>query len=119
MANEMQMIDFIESGIRAEVLRQKSIANNIANMNTPGYRRTDVQFEELLEKEIGKGKRGDVRDLTGEVFKPMSTKVKGNGNDVSLEMEVGQMVKNSLRHQAYTNMLKKKYQQIQLAIRTT
>ena len=45
------------------------------------------------------------------------TQVKSNGNDVNLEMEVGQMVKNSLRHSAYVKILSKKYQQIQAAIK--
>ncbi len=42
--------------------------------------------------------------------------MKSNGNDVSLEAEVGRMVKNSLRHTAYIRLLRKKYSQIELAI---
>jgi flagellar basal body rod protein FlgB len=42
--------------------------------------------------------------------------VKSNGNDVSLETEVGQMVKNTLRHKTYVRLLNKKYHQIELAM---
>ena len=49
---------------------------------------------------------------------PMKTPVKPNGNDVSLENEVGQMVENSLRYKLYVKLLNKKYQQMESAIQT-
>ena len=39
-----------------------------------------------------------------------------NGNDVMMETEVGEMVKNSLLHQTYTLLLKKKYEQMRAAM---
>lgn len=42
--------DLLQSGLKAEMLRQKAIAGNVANMETPNYRRVDVRFEELLAK---------------------------------------------------------------------
>ncbi len=44
------------------------------------------------------------------------TQLKQNGNDVSLEKEVGEMVKNTLKYKTYIRLLKKKYLQIELAI---
>jgi len=44
MSKVSGITDFIEAGIKAENLRQKSIANNIANLETPNYRRIDVKF---------------------------------------------------------------------------
>ena len=41
------IVDVVEAGIKAESLRQKTIANNVANLQTPGYRRVDVKFKEL------------------------------------------------------------------------
>jgi len=48
MPKTNNIIDFLEAGIRTESLRQKAIASNIANLETPGYRRLGVKFEELL-----------------------------------------------------------------------
>ena len=39
-----------------------------------------------------------------------------NGNDVNLETEIGQMVRNSLLHKAYIRLLNKKYMQIERAM---
>ncbi len=117
MAGDMQMIQMVEAGIKAEAARQKAIATNIANMNSPGYRRIDVRFEELLAKALKKGDKVDLLTIEPEVYQPNKTNIKANGNDVSLDMEVGEMVKNSLRHKLFVTVLKKKYQQMQSAIR--
>ena len=116
MAKTSNIVDFLEAGIRAENLRQKAIASNIANLETPGYRRIDVKFEELLAKALDSSGAADFRDIEPKIHKPKQTPVKANGNDVTLEVEIGNMVKNTLRHKAYIRLLSKKYSQIELAI---
>lgn len=111
------MFNLLETGIRAESLRQKAIADNVANLNTPGFKRNDIRFEELLSKAMNSGGTVDLNEVQPEIYKPMTTPVKGNGNDVSLEHEVGEMVKNSLKHKALTLILKKKYMQMETAMR--
>lgn len=110
------IVDLIDAGIKAETLRQKAIANNIANLETPGYRRIDVKFEELLAKCLRSSKEFDISEIEAQIYQPKQTPVKSNGNDVNLEIEVGQMIKNTLRHKAYIRLLSKKYNQIELAI---
>jgi len=116
MSKTNSVIELIEAGVRAESLRQKAIANNIANLETPGYRRIDVKFEELLAKFTDSSGAVDLGKAEPQIYQPGQTPVKSNGNDVNLESEVGQMIKNTLRHTAYIRLLNKKYQQLQLAI---
>ena len=116
MSKTNTILDFLEAGLRAESLRQKAIANNIANLKTPGYRSIDVKFEELLAKALDSPGAVDFNEIKAQLYQPKTTPVKSNGNDVSLEAEVGRMVKNSLRHKAYIRLLSKKYHQIALAI---
>lgn len=116
MAKINNVLDMIELGIRAETLRQKTIASNVANMETPGYRRVDVQFQDLLAKAMNASGSVDMKDVEPEVYQPENTVVKSNGNDVSFEVEVGQMVKNTLRHKTYIRLLQKKYAQLELAM---
>ena len=110
------MIDLLEAGIKAEGLRQKTIAGNIANIETPGYRRFDISFEETLAKALGSSGTLDPDELEPEIYQPMNTPLRSNGNDVNLETEIGELVKNSLRHTAYVRILRKKFSQIQAAI---
>jgi flagellar basal-body rod protein FlgB len=116
MSETNGIFDCLEAGIRAESLRQKAIANNIANLETPGYRRIDVKFEELLAKALKSPGAVELSELEPQIHQPQTTLVKSNGNDVNLESEVGQMVKNSLRYKAYIRLLNKKYNQIELAM---
>jgi len=116
MSKTNSIIDYIEAGIKVESLRQKAIATNIANLETPGYRRLDVKFEELLARALDSPGRVELSEIEAGIYQPKQTPVKSNGNDVNLETEVGEMVKNTLRHKAYIRLLKKKYNQMELAI---
>lgn len=111
-------IELLQAGIKAEYLRQKAIASNVSNIETPGYRRVDVNFEDVLAKAVDKDGQFDPADIEPEFYNPKNTPVKANGNDVTLESEVGQMVQNSLRHKAYVRILSKKYSQMTMALQT-
>ena len=116
MSKAESILDIINAGIKAETLRQKAIANNIANLETPGYRRIDVKFEELLARCLRSSGEFELSEVEAEIYQPKNTPVKSNGNDVNWESEIGQMIKNTLRHKAYIRLLSKKYNQIELAI---
>ena len=118
MSQVSNIVDFLEVGIRAESLRQKAIANNVANLKTPGYRRVDVKFEELLAKSLGSDGSADLEEAVPQLYVPKETPVKSDGNDVSLEGEVGEMMKNTLRHKLFVRLLQKKYAAMQAAINT-
>ena len=118
MSKANSIIDLIEAGIRAESLRQKAISNNMANLETPGYHRIDVKFEELLAKCLNSRETTNLSKIMPQIYRPEQTPVKPNGNDVSYENEVGHMIKNTLRHKAFIRLLDKKYRQIALAVGT-
>lgn len=116
MSETNNIMDLINAGIRAENLRQKAIARNFANFETPGYRRVDVTFKELLKACSGSSNGGDINKAEPEFYEPRQTPLNAKGNDLSLETEVGSLIKNSLKHKAYVRILNKKYAQIELAI---
>lgn len=118
MVHDSNIMGLLEAGVRAEGLRQQSIANNIANLQTNGYRRTDVNFEEVLNKAIRGNKPLTSDALQVGLEKTLNTPINENGSDVSLDTEVGEMVKNSIRHRAYILLMKKRYTQMQEAMRT-
>lgn len=119
MARIANITDLLVAGVKAEGLRQKTIAENLSNLETPGYRRLEVDFEKQLQRMLKRSDQVELEDLLrmdAEPIQPEDTPVKPNGNDVSLEMEVGVMIKNSLRHKTYMRLLAKKYAQIERAI---
>lgn len=116
MAQSNNIVNLLEAGIQAEGLRQRAIASNMANIETPGYRRIDVKFDELLAKALNGSRTADLDKLEPEFFEPRNTPIGEDGNDVSMEAEVGNLLKNSLRHTAYVRLLAKKFAQIEAAI---
>jgi len=116
MSQTSNIIGYLEAGIKAESLKQRAIANNIANLETPGYRRMGVRFEKQLAKALKSGSEIDWKEIEPELYRPKDTPVSSNGNDVQFEQEVSDMVKNNLRHEAFVRLLKKKYTQMELAI---
>ncbi len=110
------IMGLLEAGAKAEGVRQQAIASNVSNLHTPGYKTMDIQFEQLLKKALASDSSVELRELTPKLYHPEDTQVKPNGNDVVWEMEVGKMVKNSLRHKTFIRLLSKKYQQIEQAI---
>ena len=63
----MQTYNLMKSGLNAAQLRSKTIANNIANINTPNYKRKYVKFEETLNNVNKTGKIEVKTDTSGAV----------------------------------------------------
>ena len=51
--NVYSYIDVLNKASDASWLREQTIANNLANVNTPGYKRKDVDFQSALRNELG------------------------------------------------------------------
>lgn len=56
MTSLNSQFDLLGRLVEATEVRQRAISNNIANVNTPNYRRIDVEFEEQLAKELSSPK---------------------------------------------------------------
>ena len=84
----MQTYNLMKSGLNAAQLRSKTIANNIANINTPNYKRKYVKFEETLNNANKTGKIEVKTDTSGAV--------RNDGNNVDLESEKVNQAANTL-----------------------
>lgn len=89
-------------------LRQKALASNIANVDTPNYKRIDVRsdFQKSLQEAIRNGDTDRMKqdEPRLEVF-ANSGFVRGDGNNVELDNELLEMNRNSLQHEFLTQVL--------------
>lgn len=92
----MEIYNLIKSGLNAADLRGKTIANNIANVNTPGYKRKYVSFEETLNN-INSESKIEVKEDT-------STSVRTDGNNVDLENEKVNQAANTLMYNSLVSV---------------
>ncbi|MCX5684034.1 MAG: flagellar basal body rod protein FlgB [Planctomycetota bacterium] len=109
---------YLQAGLKGISLRQAVIANNVANLNTPGFRRNDMVFQNIMAEAIAGNKKADLGDAEAMIFTPGSTPVGDDGNDVSLDVEVGEMVRNGALYKTYVRMLGRMYRQMDQAMRT-
>jgi flagellar basal-body rod protein FlgB len=115
MIKDTQAIQVLQAGLRAASMRQSAIANNIANLETPGYRRHAVRFEEMLADALDGSGAAELAEVRPELFRPMDTPVNASGNDVSMDAEIGDLMRNTGRYKTYMRLLSRLYRQIELA----
>lgn len=92
-------------------MRQKLVASNIANLDTPGYRTKDIDFQfEFQSAQAG---------LAADIIEVPELPVKNDGNDVTLEREARLLSENDLRFTFALNLMKNNIKGIRSAITDT
>jgi flagellar basal-body rod protein FlgB len=85
--------------------RQKVIANNLANVNTPGYIRQDIDFEKKLASIVESGNIEQLEGFQGKIVEDDKDPTQLNGNNVVAPKELNSMMQNSV----YYNLLTKAF----------
>jgi len=109
-------IDLLSKLLDATALRQGVIGQNLSNVNTPGYRRVDVDFEKELVRLLQTDHSAKFDDLGATVFETQGLPERADGNNVDVDMEIGQLSKNVLLHQTYAQLLTSKFAMMRSAI---
>jgi flagellar basal-body rod protein FlgB len=99
----------------ASTLRQRIVAANLANAETPGYRAKTVRFDAALEGAVRDGDDGALRAAKPEVVE-REGRVNANGNDVDVDQEIGEMNRNALAYQTLLAVALMKKGQLRAAI---
>lgn len=102
----------IEWALSAESERQRVTSNNIANINTPSFRSSRVDFESSLSQARASGGRDAPQTTTRRANTPLNI----NGNDVALEEETQILNKSNLHYEALANALSLKFNVMRSAI---
>ena len=97
----MEIYGLIKMGLDASALRADAISQNIANVNTPGYKSKYVTFEETLKENSKIGPK-----ITLEESKASSMRT--DGNNVDLEIEKVNQASNSLQYNALVTVMNAK-----------
>lgn len=105
----------IKKYLDAAGLRNRVIVNNLANANTPNFRRSDVNFSEYLQEAVKTEDLKRLHQLKPEVI-PGEGRVKADGNNVDLDMEVGLLNKNILLYRTCLHLLSMKIDLLKTAI---
>jgi flagellar basal-body rod protein FlgB len=89
-------------------LRQKLVASNIANADTPGYQTRDIDFQREFAALLNGG-----TPVAGEV---PGLQTRHDGNNVSVDREARLLAENAMRFQLASSLLRMQIRQVRSAI---
>ncbi len=118
-------VDFLQTALRGSWQRNSAIASNIANYNTPGYKRVDYNFEEALREKLGAAtmvtthSKHYKRTLTSPMGESLEfgTKYRIDGNNVDINVENAELAKNSIYFQVVSDELNSQFQRMKAAMK--
>ncbi|MCR5272399.1 MAG: flagellar basal body rod protein FlgB [Lachnospiraceae bacterium] len=108
-------IDVLDKAADASWKREQLITNNIANVDTPGYKRQDLDFESTLKQELGKSqyvtlddkiKNTNLNNLEAETYTDYAGfSYREDKNNVDIDTENVELASEQLRYNAISNSL--------------
>jgi flagellar basal-body rod protein FlgB len=99
--------------------RQEVLSNNLANVNTPGYKRLDVDFDGELAKAVDAARGGDhsaLDRLHPGVSTDDAIAVRADGNSVDVDQEMAFLAENNIRYNALVQLAQKKLDTLKYVI---
>jgi flagellar basal-body rod protein FlgB len=103
----------LERAMSGAALQQEALASNLANVNTPGYRREDVDFHDTLRAAMV---AGDPTAAAFQVTQDPSAPVSADGNSVDPDVENARMARNGLEQEALAAVAKTRLSILEQAI---
>jgi flagellar basal-body rod protein FlgB len=107
-------IDLMSRLLDVATLRQDVTAQNVANVNTPGYRALEVTFEDALQEKVTSG--APTRDVKAEVTTAAGGAERADGNNVDIDLEMARLQKNAIYFKVYSQILANELAQHRSAI---
>ena len=89
----------LERTIQGASARNEALAANLANANTPGYQRIDVDFHGALARAMGDGQADAVRTTSFRTETDASGATRADGSTIDVDAESAKLAANGLEHQ--------------------
>lgn len=113
----------LEQVLQFAAKRHDLIAENMANIDTPGYLQKDLdlhRFQQMLSSAVTEGngaiKADDFERITNDIQNPTDGILFHDGNNRSIEQLETDQAKNALMHNLVIELLRKQYQQMNMAL---
>lgn len=120
-------INVLDKAADASSLKNKVIANNIANIDTPGYKRQDVNFESVLSAELGKSKyitldekikTVNLSHLDARAYRDATEySYRLDGNNVDVDTENVQLAANQIKYQGLVDSMGQEFNRLKTAMK--
>ena len=125
--NAFDYINVLNRAADAAWQRNEAISNNIANVDTPGYKRQDVAFESVLQQALGNNRYQSMDDKVADVN---LSRLRGrayvdyanysyrlDGNNVDIENENVMLAENQLKYQGLISSINQEFTNLQTVMK--
>lgn len=129
-------VDIMQRTMDVSLTRREVIANNIANAETPNFKRTDVNFEASLARALASenapkhleakmsssrhipfNRAVDYKSVQPRFVLDYLTQTKNNGNNVDIEQETMASTQNQMMYELMTTSMSSQFSRIQMVLR--
>lgn len=121
--NAFDYINILDKAADASWTRETLIANNLANADTPGYKRQDIDFQTALRNELSRYKYTsldrkildvDLNHLNPDIYTDAATySYRLDGNNVDMDTEQVELASEQIKYQALTTSITSEFQRLQ------
>ena len=124
-------IPLVAKSLDACMLRSRAIANNLANVNTPGYQRIEVEFEAKLRDAMDEKKlkgttdqydqmllgKGELEQISAVAYRSQDQTKPGEINNVDVDVEAAKMAENQILYMFGIRFIQDRKGDIEAAIK--
>lgn len=126
MTTEMEAVNMFEDALGGGSRRQDAISDNLANVNTPGYKRKEVAFQDKLKEaylgdeskvQLNKAHpkhitHGASKPVKPSMFQVNDTNMRNDENNVDPDRQMSKLAKNQLYYSGLSRFLNQQFQNI-------
>lgn len=126
-SNVFDYVNVLQKAADASALRHDVLSNNIANMDTPGYKRQDVDFESQLRRALRSTRFKTIDDRVGDIntteLNPgVYTDSPGfsyrlDGNNVDIDTETGRLAENQIKYNGLITGINQEFSNLKLVMK--
>lgn len=128
-SNAYNYINVLSKAADASWTRNEILTNNLANVDTPGYKRKDVTFESYLMEELTSGSNSslrkkvdgiDLENIDEKVYTDYSNlSYRLDGNNVDIDTENVELASNQIRYSALLDSIKYEFNMLKAAMQNS
>lgn len=105
----------LEQALNGLSLQHRVFSHNQANVNTPGFKRSEVDFQSAMRAAIASGSKNP--KVQFQVQQDFKTIMRNDNNNVDPELELAKISSNAILYRAITEQIDRKFGQIRMVLR--
>ena len=129
MINSYATVDFLKKALNGNMKRHEAISNNIANVNTPGYKKITVEFENILNAELDEkhvqlnrteknhiDNQNELGDNYISITRDEGYSTRRDENNVNIDLENAKLAKNTIIYNALLKQVSNEFNRMKTVI---